>query len=121
MGLVNAAFFLISIVQGLIAQQIAVALLPVVAILNYFLMCGEELLAHIRPLKARTSPQVVNFKKASKQVKKDMAEKNYRHKCAVCGKTDTEYPDLEFRYCSKCNGYHCFCIDHINNHIHFEE
>jgi len=121
MGLVNAAFFVLGIVQGLLAQQFFLALLPVVAILNYFLTCGSELLAHIRPLKARASPQVVNFKKASKQVKRDMAEKNYRHKCAVCGKTDTEYPDLEFRYCSKCNGYHCFCIDHINNHIHFEE
>jgi len=121
MGLVNAGFFLLSIVQGLLAQQIAAALLPVVAILNYFLMCGDELMAHIRPLKARASPQVVNFKKASKQVQRDMEEKHYRHKCAVCGKTDTDYPDLEFRYCSKCNGYHCFCIDHINNHIHFEE
>jgi hypothetical protein len=126
MGLVNAGFFLISIVQGLLtpvipAQRIALALLPVVAILNFFLMCGEELLAHIRPLKMRRSPQVVNFKKASRQVKRDMADKPYRHKCAVCGKTDTEYPGLEFRYCSKCEGYHCFCIDHINNHIHFEE
>ena len=34
---------------------------------------------------------------------------------------DTDYPDLEFRYCSKCVGYHCFCQDHINNHIHFTE
>ena len=121
MGLVNAGFFLLSIVQGILAQQIFSALLPVVAILNYFLMCGDELLAHLRPLRARTSPQVINYKKASKQVKKEMADKPYRHKCAVCGKTDTEYPDLEFRYCSKCEGYHCFCLDHINNHIHFEE
>lgn len=45
----------------------------------------------------------------------------YTRKCAVCGRTDTDYPELEFRYCSRCQGYHCFCQDHINNHIHFTE
>ncbi len=50
-----------------------------------------------------------------------MKDAPYRHKCSVCGRTDAEYPDLEFRYCSKCQGYHCFCIDHINNHVHFTE
>ena len=48
-------------------------------------------------------------------------EKPYRHKCTVCGRTDTQYPDLEFRYCSRCAGYHCYCIDHINNHVHITE
>ncbi len=47
-------------------------------------------------------------------------ERPYRHKCLVCGRTDTEYPDLEFRYCSKCKGYCCYCIDHINNHVHIQ-
>ena len=120
LALFNAVFFAVSIIQGIWTGDYFQALLPVVAILNYILMCGYELLSYIRPLKVRTSPQVVNFKKAAKQVKRDLADKPYRHKCAVCGRTDAEYPDLEFRYCSRCNGYHCFCIDHINNHIHFE-
>jgi hypothetical protein len=77
------------------------------------------LLSYLRPLKVRTSPQTINFKKAAKKARRDLAGMPYRHKCAVCGRTDIEYPDLEFRYCSRCNGYHCFCIDHINNHIHF--
>ena len=47
-------------------------------------------------------------------------QKPYHHKCTVCGRTDTEYPDLEFRYCSRCNGYYCYCIDHINNHVHIQ-
>jgi len=120
LGIFNAAFFIYSIIIAAIAGDLISALLPVVAVLNYILMCGDDLLSYIRPLKVRTSPQVVNFKKAAKQVKRDLADKPYRHKCAVCGKTDTENPDLEFRYCSRCNGYHCFCIEHINNHIHFE-
>jgi hypothetical protein len=56
-----------------------------------------------------------------KEAKREMKDAPYRHKCSVCGRTDAEYPDLEFRYCSKCQGYHCFCIDHINNHVHFTE
>ncbi len=47
-------------------------------------------------------------------------QKPYHHKCTVCGRTDTEYPDLEFRYCSRCNGYYCYCMDHINNHVHIQ-
>lgn len=42
------------------------------------------------------------------------------HKCAVCGKTDADCPDMEFRYCSKCNGYYCYCADHIYNHVHID-
>ena len=120
LALVNAVFFIWSIISGLIAGQLFSAFLPIVALLNYILICGEDLLSYIRPVKFRASPQVINFKKAAKQVKQDLANKPYRHKCAVCGKTDTEYPELEFRYCSRCSGYHCFCIEHINNHIHFE-
>jgi len=30
-------------------------------------------------------------------------------------------PELEFRYCSRCSGYHCFCEEHINSHVHFTE
>ena len=47
-------------------------------------------------------------------------QKPYRHKCTVCGRTDTDYPDLEFRYCSRCSGYHCYCMEHINDHAHIE-
>jgi hypothetical protein len=29
-------------------------------------------------------------------------------------------PDLEFRYCSRCSGYHCYCQEHISNHSHIQ-
>ena len=47
--------------------------------------------------------------------------KPYTHKCTVCGKTDADDPTLEFRYCSKCKGYHCYCSEHISNHDHITE
>ncbi len=41
-----------------------------------------------------------------------------RHKCAICGKTELTDPDMEFRFCSRCNGNYEYCSDHINNHTH---
>ena len=120
LALINAVFFVYTIISGILAGQLFAALLPIVALLNYFIICGDELLSYLRPIKLRNSPQIVNFKNAAKKAKRDLDDKPYRHKCAVCGRTDVDFPDLEFRYCSRCNGYHCFCIDHINNHIHFE-
>jgi len=61
------------------------------------------------------------LRQAQQQQAKQAQQQGYRHKCAVCGRTDTDYPDLQFRYCSKCVGYHCFCQDHIFNHVHFTE
>lgn len=68
----------------------------------------------------QNSKQTIQFKSAVRQQKKKEAERGYRHKCAVCGRTDASNPELEFRYCSRCSGYHCYCQDHISNHSHIE-
>ena len=101
-------------------------LLPAVAILNFFIFCGSGLVESISRKINRGraySSNTIDFKKAARHHSRQQKEEqvNYRHKCAVCGRTDTEYPNLEFRYCSRCAGYHCFCEDHINNHVHFKE
>ena len=41
-----------------------------------------------------------------------------KHKCAVCGQTDEDNPDLEFRFCSKCNGNYEYCQNHLFTHPH---
>jgi hypothetical protein len=46
------------------------------------------------------------------------SEKEARHRCVVCGKTDLTDPQLDFRYCSKCGNDECYCADHIFNHVH---
>ena len=90
---------------------------PLVAILNYFIFFWDNFLQLFGRVKYQTSRQTVNFKKATKQAQQ---QKGYIHKCAVCGKTDTDYPNEEFRYCSKCNGYYCYCSEHIHNHVHIQ-
>ena len=96
-------------------------IIPLVAILNYFIFFWEDLMRilHRTGQRAayRTRPQTINFKKAQKEVQQ---RKGYLHKCAVCGITDADDPNMEFRYCSKCNGYYCYCSKHINNHTHVQ-
>ncbi len=41
-----------------------------------------------------------------------------RHKCAICGRTEKDAPDLEFRYCTKCEGNYEYCSDHLFTHEH---
>ena len=41
-----------------------------------------------------------------------------KHRCAVCGRTELDHPELEFRYCSKCNGNYEYCQDHLFTHEH---
>ena len=41
-----------------------------------------------------------------------------KHKCAICGRTELDSPDLEFRFCSKCNGNYEYCQEHLFTHQH---
>lgn len=116
LGIIDAVFFVASI----FSTPFPACLLPLVAVLNFFIFCGEDLL-YAFGISKRRPASTVSFKKASARIRKEQAGNLYRHKCCVCGRTDADYPDLEFRFCSKCSGYHCFCVDHINNHIHFTE
>lgn len=94
---------------------------PLVAVLNYFLFFWSDIMEFLghtsRKVKHRTSRQTINFKQATREAQH---QKGYIHKCAVCGKTDADFPNEEFRYCSKCNGYYCYCSEHIGSHVHIE-
>ena len=120
LAIVDAAFFLYSIVTGVFPAN----LLPVVAVLNYLLFCGGWLWDALRRRSGGNRQQrqnMVNFRSEVNRIRQEQREKPYTRRCEVCGRTDTDFPDLEFRYCSRCAGYHCFCMDHINNHRHFTE
>ena len=114
LAILDAVLFALAIVRN----PFPINLVPVVAILGFLLFCGGELLSR---LPKRASAQTINFRRESARIRREQRDQLYHHKCAVCGRTDTDYPDLQFRYCSRCAGYHCFCEDHINNHVHFTE
>ena len=97
------------------------ALMPVVAVVNYLIFFWDDAMAMLgrsrERMAYRTSHQTIQFKKAQKDIQQ---RKGYLHKCAVCGITDADDPNMEFRYCSKCNGYYCYCMKHINDHVHVQ-
>ncbi len=117
LAMVDAVIFVI----GIVNSPFPVNLLPIVAVLNYLIFCGDELFSYIRPRRRSQRKAAVNFKREIHRINYEQRTKSYTRRCEVCGRTDTDHPDLEFRYCSRCAGYHCFCIDHINAHQHFTE
>ncbi len=110
----DGALFAFDIIKAIGAHNWAGVVLPIVALLNFAVFIWPEVHYLKERAKYQNSRKTVQFRQAQQQ-------QGYRHKCAVCGRTDTDYPDLQFRYCSKCVGYHCFCQDHIFNHVHFTE
>lgn len=119
---------LVLVVIGIFTSPFPTNFFPVIALANYFLFFGSDVL-NLLPIKwqlklrslfrvkSSSGPKVIHFKVSQppKQEKKD-----YNHRCTVCGRTDVSNPELEFRYCSRCKGYYCYCQDHINNHVHIE-
>ncbi len=68
----------------------------------------------------RSIKQIKRQKAYQSQIRPKGAEHVSKHKCAICGRTEKQFPDLEFRFCSKCNGNYEYCQDHIYTHRHVE-
>lgn len=125
---VLALFDLVIILLGVFSPPFTAAnLFPLIALGNYFLFFGKDVL-NVIPLswqsnarklfhKKPKQPKVIQFHVSQKPQE---PKQNYNHRCTVCGRTDVSNPELEFRYCSKCKGYYCYCQDHINNHVHIQ-
>ena len=124
---------LVLVLIGLLTDSFPYNLFSVISIANYFLFFGKDVL-NVIPMSWRANASRL-FKKRPKQRKAKVVpfpnagsyeattasvKAPYTHRCTVCGRTDVSNPELEFRYCSRCQGYHCYCIDHINNHTHME-
>ena len=87
---------------------------PIVAsLLNFiifFLSTRDIQRYHPKEVKRRQE-----FKKAVNPTKVTTITK---HKCAVCGRTERDGENFEFRFCSKCNGHYEYCQDHLYTHEH---
>lgn len=71
----------------------------------------------------RVSPKEINRKRVyRKKVQEAQYNATYengaRHKCAICGRTELDDPNLVFRFCSKCTGGKEYCQEHLFTHEH---
>ena len=124
---------LVLVLSGLFSYPFPYNLFSVISIANYFLFFGKDVL-NVIPMSWRANAARLFRKKPKQQKAKVVPFPNagsyeattasvkapYTHRCTVCGRTDVSNPELEFRYCSRCQGYHCYCEDHISNHTHVE-
>lgn len=84
-----------------------------VALLNLFLFFH---FSKIRLTKKQKKTQT-EFRRQMASVPKTSAA-GTRHKCAICGRTEKDDPNISFRYCSKCTGNKEYCQDHLFTHTH---
>lgn len=103
----DVAVLAISFFAGNVATQVAI----VSCLLNFILF-----FLGTRNYK-RVSPKEVHRRHAYRQ-EVHAAAGITKHKCAVCGRTELDGDNLEFRFCSKCDGNYEYCQDHLFTHEH---
>jgi hypothetical protein len=84
-------------------------LMVLASVFNFLVFFGKDIVQRIRTGQRRMKVQAARL---------STREPAYYHRCVVCGVTDRSNPKMEFRYCSKCAGNPCYCMDHLRNHEH---
>ncbi len=114
LALIYGALLVYEFVIGDIGMKISI----VVSLLNFvlFFLSSRDF--------AKISPKEVkrrrDFRKKAATPVQPNGAKPYRHRCCVCNRTELDDPQLEFRYCSKCNGSYEYCNDHLFTHTHIK-
>jgi len=117
------ALYLYQIVSDIVGHQYLDTIPMIAAMANFLLFFFASRNYH------RLSPGEIKRKATyRRQVNKAKSEGNVvqfqgrnvvtRHKCAVCGRTELDNDQLEFRFCSKCDGNYEYCMDHLFTHEH---
>ena len=103
----DAAFLVYEFVIGGLGDKTAI----VVSLLNFILFFVST-----RNYKKISPREIKRKQKFHHNIKVNTT--GTRHRCAICGRTEKDDPNLEFRYCSKCNGDYEYCNDHLFTHTH---
>lgn len=108
LGYLDALYLGVALVRAYtLSERISI----LVAILNFIIFFIMS-----RNVK-RFSPKEVK-RRSTYRAKVKEAETLTRHQCTTCGRTEQDDPTLEFRFCSKCDGNHEYCQDHLFTHTH---
>ena len=110
LGIVYGIILLVNCIQGGIATWIVV-IFSLLNFLVFFLRSKGKMHLSVGQIKRQ---QELHQKMRSAGQTKGIT----RHKCAICGRTELDGDDLEFRFCSKCNGNYEYCQYHLFTHEH---
>lgn len=110
LGWLDAVMLVYSFFIGGFSAKLAI----LAAMLNFFVFFGKDIIQYLKHNKSAHS----NKKKFEAQ---HVVKKNYYHKCTICGRTENDDKNLEFRYCSSCEGRYEYCMDHLKEHEHIKK
>lgn len=111
MALVYAALTVYDLVRGNLFTRIAI----IASLLNFIVFFLSS--RNVKPYMPKEQMRKRKFKQEQERPHMTYAG-GARHRCAVCGRTELDDPNLEFRFCSKCNGNYEYCQDHLFTHEH---
>ena len=107
-----------NVIYGVYYQ--ALALEAFVSLLNFLIFYASS--RNIKRFSPREVKRRQNYHREVNEGKRNQVQysNGAKHRCAVCGRTELDDENLEFRYCSKCNGNYEYCQEHLFTHEHIK-
>ena len=128
LGIAYAAIYVYSIGKYIFAGNLFGIVVILASLIPFFIFFFGDRNSKLSRKASRYKPSEVKrrteFKhnvESAKKASRMVAPGSAHHKCAVCGRTEIDDPNLEFRYCSKCKGAHEYCQDHLFTHVHVDK
>ncbi len=124
LGIIDAAYLGVMVIVSLTSGRWYDAVIILVSVLNFiiFFFTTRDVFGKSRPSEFKRQAdyrrkvrwaQVHTGNEATHEGKNVIT----RHKCAICGRTELD-GDIEFRFCTKCDGNYEYCMDHLYTHTH---
>ena len=111
LGVIYGIMLIFSFLQGDINIKFAIA----ASLLNFvvFFLTSRNMM-HLNPKQIHRRQE---FKRDVRRASSGIT----KHKCAICGRTEVDSPDMQFRFCSKCDGNYEYCEEHLYTHTHVKK
>ncbi len=127
LGYANGLYFIITIIAGFVVPQgsptwfsliqfgiIAMPANSVAALVSFL----NFIIFFLAMRRNKFSPKEIRRRRTYEKKVRVAAAKSGQHRCAICGRTEKDGEDLEFRFCSRCVGNYEYCQDHLYMHEH---
>ena len=122
LAIIDGVFFAIEIVGAILSGNVVGAITPVLALLNFCPVCHAPIYTICAGGPSTAIRRGREFPSDGTLGPKSSSKMRLTTTSVLCAAARMRtIPDPQFRYCSKCAGYHCFCQDHIFSHVHFTE
>lgn len=110
LGVIYAVMLVFSFLQGDFFTKFAIAS----SLLNFvvFFLTSRNMM-HLNP------KQIHRRQEFKRDIRRSTGGIT-KHKCAICGRTEVDSPEMQFRFCSKCDGNYEYCEEHLYTHTHIK-